>query len=389
MPSKAKVPDPARVPSTPALCLIHGDDDFAVKQRARAVFEQWAKETSSEDRETIDAQAANAGDALQSLSRLHEALQTLPFFGGNKIIWWQHCNFLGDERTAGAQAVAEGVGELAQTLKAFPWDNVRLLVSAGKVDKRKTFFKVFEKLGVVEAFEAWSVEDKDWQSQVERLVQGELRRRQRDIEDEALDALTSSVGPHREQLLNEVEKLCLFAAEDAPITLSHVQAVVTRNKQARAFALGDTLGERDLSKLLRTLDEELWTLRYTRQKNIIGLLYGVISKVRMMILAKELHRENLVRPTSSYGDFKGQLERIPAEVLPGEKGLNPQTLNPYPLFRAMDHARHYSTGELVQAMDLLLQCNQQLVSSSLEGDLALQQTLIKIVRRPPSNAGAS
>ena len=367
--------------TAPALCLVHGDDDFAVKQRARALFEQWGEETGSEDRETIDARAANAAEALQSLARLHEALQTLPFFGGTKTIWWQNCNFSGDERTAEAQAVAEGVSDLARTLKTFPWDKVRLLISAAKVDKRKSLFKVIEKLGTVETFVAWSVDDKDWQSQAQRLVQGELRRRNRSIVDQALAALTSNVGPHREQLMSEVEKLCLFVPDNIPIGEPHVQAIVTRNKQARAFALGDALGERNLPKLLRTLDEELWSLRFKRQKSVIGLLYGLISKVRMMILAKELQREKLVRSATSFGDFKMQLERIPPGVLPGDKGLNPQSMNPYPLFRAMDHARLYSTSELVHAMDLLLQCNQSLISSKLEGDLVLQQTLIKIVRK--------
>ena len=38
-------------------------------------------------------------------------------------------------------------------------------------------------------------------------------------------------------------------------------AVCTRNKMARAFALGDALGDRDLPRLLRRLDEELWEVK--------------------------------------------------------------------------------------------------------------------------------
>ena len=81
--------------------------------------------------------------------------------------------------------------------------------------------------------------------------------------------MVQSVGPHRRQLANEVEKLCLYVGDRAEIALADVDAVVTRNKQARAFALGDALGDRDLPRLLRTLDEELWEdeVRYTEIGN--------------------------------------------------------------------------------------------------------------------------
>src|SRR5688500_15659371 len=93
---------------TPAsVALIHGDDDYAVKQRARKLYQQWSEELGGVDHEIIDAQVANSGEALRSLARLREALQTLPFFGSGKVVWLQNCSFLGDDRTASASAVTE------------------------------------------------------------------------------------------------------------------------------------------------------------------------------------------------------------------------------------------------------------------------------------------
>jgi DNA polymerase III delta subunit len=57
-------------------------------------------------------------------------------------------------------------------------------------------------------------------------------------------------------------------------------------------------------------------------------------------------------------------------------------MNPYVLFRAIGQARNYTQAELVAAMDLLLQCNQQLISRSLDPSLVLQQALVRIVSRP-------
>ena len=56
-------------------------------------------------------------------------------------------------------------------------------------------------------------------------------------------------------------------------------------------------------------------------------------------------------------------------------------MNPYVLFKAMPQSAHYSTDELVRAMDLLLDCNRRLVQSRIDGALVLQQTLTLIVRQ--------
>src|SRR5438477_12943493 len=112
---------PPAATSIAPVFLVHGDDEFAVKQRGRQMFQQWCAELGGMDHEIIDAQVSNSGEALTALARLREALQTLPFFGSAKAIWFQNCNFLGDERTASAQPVTESLTDLAQELKKFAW----------------------------------------------------------------------------------------------------------------------------------------------------------------------------------------------------------------------------------------------------------------------------
>src|SRR5271167_4429900 len=97
--------------------IIFGEDEFAVKQRAREIYQQWTEELGGMDHEIIDAAVSNGGEALKALARLREALQTLPFFGSGKAIWLQNCNFLGDERAAATQAVTESLAGLAQEFK--------------------------------------------------------------------------------------------------------------------------------------------------------------------------------------------------------------------------------------------------------------------------------
>ncbi len=364
------------------LVLVCGEDDFAVSQRAKQIYLQWREEVGGMDHEIIDGNVAHSGEALKVLSRLREALQTLPFFGSAKVVWLQNCNFLADERAASAQAVTESLVELAQELKDFSWahpSNLRLLISAGKVDKRKVFYKTLDKLGTVESFAGWSADDRDWADQAEAAARKALGARQKEISEEALAELVSRVGPNARQLDNEIEKVSLYVGDRQMVELDDVAAVCVRNKTARAFALGDALGDRDLPLLLRRLDEELWEVKLDPRKSEIGLLYGLISKVRAMILLKEMLRVGWIKPGVDLGRFKGQLERVPADQLPQDRRFNPLALNPYVLYKALPQADRYRQDELIRAMDLLFQCNHRLVSSSLDESLVLQQTLVQIV----------
>lgn len=367
---------------TPSPALICGDDEYAVKQRARGLYQQWCAEVGGMDHETIEATVANSGEAVSALARLREALQTLPFFGSGKVIWLRDCNFLGEERVASGQAVTESLAELAEELKAFAWSRnpgIRLLISAGKVDKRKTFFKTLDKIGSVENLAGWSADDRDWADRAELAARTAVRERKKDISEEAVAELVTRVGPHPRQLDNEVEKLCLFVGNRGRIEAGDVNAVCVRNKLARAYALGDALGDRDLPRLLQRLDEELWEVNTDSKKSEIGLLYGLIAKVRAMLLLKEMFREGWIKPEMDYNRFKAQLQRVPAERVPADRRFNPLALNPYVLYKALPQIKRYSDAELIRAMDLLLRCNQRLVSSGLDEALVLQQTLVQII----------
>lgn len=376
--------------SAAPLVLVCGDDDFTVKQRARTLFDQWSAELGGMDHEIVDANAGNTGEALKRLSKLREALQTLPFFGGAKAVWFRDCNFLGEDRTASSAAVTAALAGFAEELKTFRWDGVRLLISSSKPDKRRSFYKTVEKLGSVEAFVALSAEDKDWAGRAESEALRGIRAAGKDIADDALGELVTRVGPNLRALASEVEKLTLYVGDRPEITLTDVQTLTTRQKLAQAFALGEALGDRDLGKLMRVLDQELWEIRTgtDKRKSEIGLLYGLISKVRALLMLKELRRQGVLKPARDYNSFKTQLDRVPADSLPPDKRFNPLAGHPFVLFQAMKQTDNYELPELIHAMETLLEANVKLVSSGLEDAMVLQQALVDIVGLRPRRVEA-
>jgi DNA polymerase III subunit delta len=362
------------------LALVWGDDEFSVKKRARQIYDQWCQQSGSLDHEVIDGSAANTGEVFKILKQLNEALDSLPFFGSTKVVWLQNCNFLGEERTATSQAVTERLALLADTWKNYEWRSTRLLISAAKIDRRRVFYKTLEKIGHVESLLAWSTADRDWAEKAEAWVHLELRPRKKTMSAEAAADLVARIGPNTRQLSNELEKLALFVGTRGQIELADVDTMAPRQKSAEAFALADALGDRTLPRALQALDEELWEMRADSQKSPLGLLYGLISKIRVLILLKELMRAGYLKPESDYSRFKSQLERVPTNALPADKRFNPLALHPYILFKTQAQTRRYSLPELIRAMDILLETNRKLVSSGLDEAVVLQQAIVQVMQ---------
>ncbi len=373
---------PSAPPPSAPVALVWGADDFAVQRRARELFEEWTRAAPGADREILDARASNSAEAQRALARLREALQTLPFFGSEKLVWFRDCTFLGDDRTAASAAVTEDLNALARELKRFDWRGVRLLISApGTVDRRRLFYKTLEALGPVEEHPGLSPQDRHWMERAETFARQELAARRKRISETALARLVSAVGPHLRLLAAEVEKLSLYTGDRPEITVADVAAVVSAGKQARAFALAEALGDRHLPAALRALDEELWEIRLKvdKDKSAIGLLYGLIAKVRLLLLLKELVRLGHLQPGADTNRVRDALARLPAGLLPTERRYNPAALHPFVVSKALGQVQNYSTRELIRAMDTLLECNRRLVGSGLDDALALQQALVQII----------
>jgi len=367
--------------------LICGDDEFSVKQHARKIWESWCAEVGGLDHEVVEGTAGSVDEALTRLGRLREALQTLPFFGGAKLIWFRDCSFLGEDRTGQSATITAALAELIEEWKTFRWEGVRLLISAGKPDKRRTFFKNLEKLGTVEFF-ASLADDKDWATRIESEALRSFRSAGKAISDEAAAELVGRVGPNRRTLANEVEKLILHAGDRGEITLADVQILTPLQKLAEGFALGEAVGDRDLVRALHVLDEELWTIRTgaDKKRSEIGLVYGLISKIRLLLLVKELRRTGQLKPVRDYNSFRTQIALVDPTQLPSDKRFNPLTGHPFPAFQALKQVDRWAPTELIRAMDLLLEANVQLVASGLDEAVVLQRALIEIIgpNRTPS-----
>ena len=97
---------------------VVGSDESEVKRVAAELAAKLAPPDAGEfGVEVIDACADNVEQAVAKIRSAIEALQTLPFFGGAKLVWFKNANCLADTVIGRSAAVQGALEELADVFE--------------------------------------------------------------------------------------------------------------------------------------------------------------------------------------------------------------------------------------------------------------------------------
>src|SRR5207248_4526940 len=129
-------------------------DESEVKRAAAELAEKLTPPSAGDfGLEVIDGAADNADQAAGRIRSTIEALQTLPFFGGAKLVWLKNVNFLGDDQKARAASVQSALEDLSEALAEELADGITFLLSAIDIDKRRSFYKSLAKRAELQIFD--------------------------------------------------------------------------------------------------------------------------------------------------------------------------------------------------------------------------------------------
>src|SRR5439155_24146997 len=87
-----------------------------------------------------------------------------------KLVWLKNANFFADDRIGAAQATLDAVEKLTATLQAGLPEGTRFLLSAGAVDKRRSFFRALNKLAEVQVCDRIDSTKQGWEQNAALLV---------------------------------------------------------------------------------------------------------------------------------------------------------------------------------------------------------------------------
>jgi DNA polymerase-3 subunit delta len=376
----AKKPSRTKIASTGNdVVAVVGSDESEVKRRAKELAIALAPAEGGEF--SVDRIDGNADNAEQAVLRIHqtiEAIQTLPFFGGEKLVWLKDINFLSDNIIGRAASVQDALERLMTLLKEGVPPGVRFLLSAPDIDKRRSFYKSLGKTAKVEQFDKIDTGRSGWEEDAAAIIHQRASASGLQFEPEALELFIRLAGADTRQLRNELEKIDLYLGAQRRITSSVVRALVAKTAAGVIWEIGNSISKRQLGRSLALLDQLLF-----QGETPIGILYAaIIPMVRNLLTVKDLmDRYRLNAPGTPF-QFASILSKLPEEAtghLPRKKDGG---INTYSLGLAACEAHRFSLSELVAGLEACLEANLQLVTTQLEAKLILSQLLVKLTLQP-------
>lgn len=355
---------------------VVGTDEGKVREQALALFNEL---TGGNDdgftHETLEGTADNSDAAHEICSSAVQALQTVPMFGGDKVVWLRNVNFLADTVTGRSQRTEEGVERLRSCIEDGLPDGVRLVISALGVDKRRAFWKFIQKQADVQAYDRIDTSRDGWQDEVAQLVTQKAAERDLEFKPEALEVFVLLAGEQSQQIGNELEKLDLYlGSERRTITLEDVDALVPLSREAVVFEIGKAIQSGHAERAIQLVDEQL-----EADESAIGIMRASLIGVVRSLFSAKLILTQFNPPTGSYSQFAAAINKFPQN----ERAWLPQKkdgsgVNVYPIYLALSNAAHFRLDDLKQLLEATLEADRALVTTGLDHRLILHRLIVQI-----------
>ena len=358
-----------------AIYAVVGSDESEVKRAAKEIADRLTPPDAGEfGSDIIDGRADNADQAVTRIHQAVESILTLPFFGGEKLVWLKSANFLGDNIIGRAASVLEALEKLNATLSAGLPGDVKFLLSTTEIDKRRSFFKSLGKLAKIEVFDKLDTSRSGWEQEAMRLAGERASGMGLHFNADALELFALLTGGESRQIDNELEKIDLYLGQQRRnVTAGDVRQLVPLSKAGVIFELGNALAQRDVRLGLALADQLL-----EQGESAIGiLLVAIVPTVRNLLVVKDLmQRHKLSKPQMPF-HFTATLNRLPENAIAHLPRKKDGSINGYALGIAACHAHRFQLNELRKLLDATLEANVQLVSSQLEQNVILGKLIAK------------
>lgn len=312
----------------PHLVVAYGDEPFFKKSLTKAFREKAFPQGT-------DCNEWNFKGEFD-LSALQEAINEVPFFGGQNWVLIEDPKILEakakekkpqpEHKKAGSRKKSRTLTPMelfVQILSDVP-EYTYVLCLCEKLDKRQSFYKTASKKAVVADCSSL----KPYPSQLQPWLRSQADRLGARLDNEAMNLILEYVSASEKApllfLQQELQKLALYAGKRKIWTAEDVKQMFSQLPEISGFALGNAVGEGRLDKVLQLLAEEK---KNTGDSGFYPLLVRMCSTFRRMLQIKELQasgaRQDYIVSVTKY--------------------------HPYAVKMAMGYNEHYSHKALVDA----------------------------------------
>jgi len=269
---------------------------------------------------------------------------------GNEIVnLCQALPFMAERRLVIAREIealkATDLEELAAYLQSPSPSTCLVLISNQPRFEKKAIIAPVEANGAVVRF--FALLDRDMPGWIESWV----RRQGLSIQRDAVQYVWQTLGNDLQAINNELEKAVIFVKERKTITYDDVKQVVGNFRDYTPFDLADALGKKDREAAFLILSRLI-----QEGESPVGLLGSIAWNFRRLMNAKAME---------SIGIGIEEIKKKHRIIFHQASSFQAQL-------------RSYTLGELETAIEVLLNADQALKSSGLNGRLVLERMILRL-----------
>lgn len=238
--------------------FICGADDFLVDRLGRERFAALVAASGADDfsRDVLSGFANNVGEVEAAVLRFRDAVQTVPMFGGKRVVWLKDVNFLADSVTGRAESTLALVADLQALLEALNPDETAVLVTAAPIDRRRSFPKWCEKNADFVLVGGDADRDSD---ALAGVALAEARALGVKLTPDATQLLVEKVGTNTRLLVEEVNKLANAIPEGGTIEETHVAELTPNVAEGDFFETAEAFFSGHLQATLDALERHFFS----------------------------------------------------------------------------------------------------------------------------------
>lgn len=313
--------------------VIYGEESFLMEQKLQALKKEY---NCSEEMMNL---SIYRGDE-DSIESIYEDLITPPFFTDKKMIVLKNPYFLTTKK------VKKDNNEIEYFEKCLDNDSkeiIFIIYHVGKdFDERKKIVKRLRK--EAKFFEI----DKVNHYKLSDSTRQAVKRRNATIDDDALELLLSRLDDSLNNVVLEVEKLCLY---NKHITYEIVDKLVSKPLDENVFALTSAILQRNRQKMF-SIYKDLMILN----EEPIKLIVLIAGQMRLIYQVKLLDR-------------KGYNDKEIGKIL---------GVNPYRLKYIRQEGKDFDLNELLECLDALSKLDVEIKTGKMDKKMGLELFMIRI-----------
>jgi DNA polymerase-3 subunit delta len=314
--------------------LVEGPDDYiqeAVRKDLIKIIpeDQQVMNVGTYDLENID------------LGLVLDDAQSAPFFGDYRLVVLNNPVFLTGEKTK----VKFNLDGLVNYLN-HPEPTTIMVIAAKyeKLDGRKKIVKDLKK--IAEVIDAGSPKEEDSR----RIIAVYAKEKQAEITNDAIDELILRTDNDLSQIINELEKLTVYAVGNETINLEAVQKLVPKSLNQNVFDLINVLMQGNIRKSI-----EDYAVLILNQEQPLRINAALVSQFRLLLQVKVLINRGF-----SQGKLAQELK-----------------VHPYRIKLAMQSARRFEVERLERAFVGLIDLEEQLKTTQRDPKELFELFLVK------------